>query len=151
MQMSGKNAESAEGREASRWRSLLPVVLLITIATTQILLAKTAALSPWKGGGFGMFASTDGTASRRVRIFVEADDRAEEIEVPASLEADGTRMALFPSQGRLRGFAEAVAARERRKGRPVTSVRVEVWSTRFDDEPLRAIEAPLRSLRHHVQ
>lgn len=36
----------------------LPVVLIV-VALTQITLAHTRDLSPWKGGGFGMFASVD--------------------------------------------------------------------------------------------
>jgi len=36
----------------------LPVVLIL-VALTQITLAHTRDLTPWKGGGFGMFASVD--------------------------------------------------------------------------------------------
>lgn len=133
-------------RVPTRWRSWLPVLLLLAVAATQVTLATTAGLSPWKGGGFGMFASTDGSAFRRVRLFLEHDGLAEEIEVPGSLQADAAKLVLFPSDTRLRGFADAVIARERRNQRPVTSVRVEVWTTTFEDGPLRAVESPLRSV-----
>ena len=39
------------------------MALLLAIASAQMLLARTSDLSPWKGGGFGMFASVDETAS----------------------------------------------------------------------------------------
>ena len=126
-------------------RVWLPVALLVGVASVQIALARTADLSPWKGGGFGMFASTDGSAFRRARIFVEAADRSEELELPPSLEEAGTRAALFPSTRLLTALARGVAARERRYGRPVTSVRVEVWRVDFDAGADIATERPLRT------
>jgi hypothetical protein len=106
-----------------------PSVLLCLIAAAQMILASTAGLSPWKGGGFGMFASVDSVASRRVRLYVDAAERSEEIEVPASLVDAADRVAAWPHRRALEGLAWAVAARERRHDRPVERVRVEVWRT----------------------
>ena len=39
--------EFSAGGAPSRWRSLLPVSLLLLIALTQIVLSRTSALSPW--------------------------------------------------------------------------------------------------------
>ena len=80
-----------------QWRSWPPTALLLFIAVTQILLTRTADLSPWKGGGFGMFATTDGTAFRYVRLFVDAPERSDELAVPQSLEDAALRAQLFPS------------------------------------------------------
>ena len=41
------------------WRTLLPVAVLLAVAARQVVLTHTAGLSPWKGGGFGMFSTTD--------------------------------------------------------------------------------------------
>jgi hypothetical protein len=46
------------------WPALLPVSLLVVVAGAQVTLATTAGLSPWKGGGFGMFATTDDAGRR---------------------------------------------------------------------------------------
>ena len=54
------------GEPGHSWRSAVPAALLVTVALGQIVLARTVDLSPWKGGGFGMFATLDGTASRYV-------------------------------------------------------------------------------------
>jgi hypothetical protein len=128
------------------WRTCLPAAALVVVVVGQVWLVRTAALSPWKGGGFGMFATTDGTASRRVRLFVAGRERSEEIAVPPSLEERASRAGLFPSNPLLTHLAEAVAARERRHGRSVSTVRVEVWGTDFSGEPLRATERRIRSL-----
>jgi hypothetical protein len=140
-----------ETGDGGRWRLWLPTVLLLIVALTQILLTRTGDLSPWKGGGFGMFATTDGTAFRYVRLFVEAPARSEELTIPASLEDAALRAQLFPSDRFLFRLGEAAAMRERRQKRSVSSVRVEVWKIEFTNgAPLRSTERKLRSFIVHV-
>jgi hypothetical protein len=59
-----------------------PPLLLVAVAALQMSLALTAQLSPWKGGGFGMFASNDGLPFREVRVLISAPTRSEELTVP---------------------------------------------------------------------
>jgi hypothetical protein len=106
---------------------LVPAILLVCVAAAQMTLARTAQLSPWKGGGFGMFASIDGLPFRQVRVFVEAPSRSREIALPDSLEVAGAKAATWPRASGLERLGRAVIARERSRGRPVESVRVEVW------------------------
>jgi len=134
-----------------QWRSWPPTALLLFIAVTQILLTRTADLSPWKGGGFGMFATTDGTAFRYVRLFVDAPERSDELAVPQSLEDAALRAQLFPSDRFLLRLGEAAAVRERRQGRSVSSVRVEFWKIEFSNTPLRSTERKLRSFTVHFE
>jgi hypothetical protein len=133
-------------RIAGHWRAIIPTALLLGVAVTQMVLVKVADLSPWKGGGFGMFATTDGTAFRYVRLFVDAPERSEELTVTESLEFDAVRAQLFPSRHFLTRLGEAAGARERRHGREAATVRVEVWRVEFSDQPLRATGRRLRSL-----
>lgn len=128
------------------WRPLIPAALLVVVAITQVVLAKTADLSPWKGGGFGMFATTDGTAARYVRLFVDAPDRSEELNVADSLDFAAARAELFPSDRFMTRLGEAAGARELRNGRDAATVRVEVWRIEFSDDPLRSTGRRLRSL-----
>jgi hypothetical protein len=113
------------------WRERLaiaaPPLLLVTVAVTQMVLALTLHLSPWKGGGFGMFASVDGLPFRSVRIEVSAVDRSEQLAVPPSLTRLADAAATLPSRRSLERLADGVIARERRHGRAVDRVRVEVW------------------------
>lgn len=46
----------------------LPAVALCVIACNQIRLAKSSTLSPWKGGGFGMFATQDSPGARFIHV-----------------------------------------------------------------------------------
>jgi hypothetical protein len=128
-------------RAASRF---IPPLLLILVALVQIALARTADLTPWKAGGFGMFATLDHGAHRGVDIVVEAPNRSEAMEVPASLEIAAARAVAFPAEWLMRALAEGVAAREKRHQRPVSRVTVTVWRTDFDRTTLHASERPLR-------
>ena len=106
---------------------VLPAVLLLTVASIQMVLARTADLSPWKGGGFGMFASVDGLPFRWARVFVFAPQRSEEIAIPPSLEDEANRAVTWPYRRAMARLARATVERERRNGRPVEAVRVEIW------------------------
>lgn len=126
------------------WRVWLPAVVLLAVAVVQIVLAKTAELGPWKGGGFGMFATTDGTPFRHVRVFVDSPGRSEELEIAPSQEFAAACVQLFPSDAMMKGLARAVVAREQRYGRPVQTVTLEVWRTQFSPRSLEATDHTLR-------
>ena len=127
-----------------------PALLLAAVAICQIGLAKAADLTPWKGGGFGMFSTLDHNAYRRVEVVVEGTERSETLEIPPSLQVDAARAAAFPAEWTLRSLAEGVAARERRYQRSVSQVTIRVWRTDFDRTTLRASESPLRVFTYTV-
>ena len=66
-----------------RWRATaaVPAAVLLLVACIQLTLTRTSGLSPWKGGGFGMFSTTDDAGRRSVRVFVTAPDRSEELTI----------------------------------------------------------------------
>jgi len=119
------------GERGAPWRERLaiaaPPLLLLAVAVTQIALVRTLHLSPWKGGGFGMFASVDGLPFRAVRIQVSAADRSEELVVPPSLQPLADAAATLPRRASLERLAQGVFTRERRRGRAADLVRIEVW------------------------
>ena len=87
--------------------------LLVAVALQQIILASTAHLPPWTGGGFGMFSSVDNIRSRIVRAVLLVDGA----EIPVSLGSNDAFAAAFfkagalPTQGRLTTLAESLARR----------------------------------------
>jgi len=129
------------------WRTLLPVALLVGVAIAQVTLARTAGLSPWKGGGFGMFSTTDDAGRRHVRIFVSAADRSEEMAIVPSLEDAARRAAVLPADTELSRLARRVVDREARYQRPIDTVRIEAW--RIDYAP-GTLVATTRLLREFV-
>jgi len=120
------------------WRAALPVGLLLAVAALQLTLARTAGLSPWKGGGFGMFSTTDDAGRRRVRVFVSAVERSEEMAIPPSLADLASRAAVLPTDAALSRLARGVVARETRYHRPVETVRIETWRVEYAPRTLAA-------------
>jgi hypothetical protein len=119
------------GTIGERSWAALPAVLLAVVAATQIVLTQVQMLSPWKGGGFGMFSTLDERPFRYVRMFVRAPERSEELAVPASLEELAASAEILPSNLQLERLARAVVAREHARGRPADEVRIDVWRVEF--------------------
>jgi len=53
--------------------------LLIVVATVQLALALTSELTPWKGGGFGMFATVDEPGNRVLEVRVRLDEHTRRV------------------------------------------------------------------------
>lgn len=133
-----------------RLRPAIPALVLVAVAGAQIYMARALHLTPWKGGGFGMFSTLDHVPHRSLRVFVEAPRRSEGIEIPPSIEDVATRAVLFPTEAWCLRVAEAVVAREQRYDRPVHRVRVEIVKEDIDRVSLAANFALLRSCQHEV-
>jgi hypothetical protein len=124
-----------------------PAALLVLIGIGQVAATGVAALTPWKGGGFGMFSTNDHAAHRTIRITVTARDRSEEIAISPSLRDAADRAAMLPGRRQLARLARLVVERERRHGRPAESVRIECWRTDYDPTTLASTR---RGLCHFV-
>ena len=133
------------------WRAGLPVALLLAVAGGQLVLAKTAGLSPWKGGGFGMFSTTDDAGRRHVRVFVTAPERSEELAIPPSLEDLARRAVTLPTDAALSRLARGVVAREDRYERPVDTVRIETWRIEYAPGTLAASTRRMREFVYRVE
>jgi hypothetical protein len=131
------------------WASV-PAALLVVVALGQLTLAHTTGLSPWKGGGFGMFASLDARPFRYVRVFVEAPQRSEELAIPASLEALAASAEILPADPQLERLARGVVARERRHERPIANGRIEVWRAEYAPGSLAPRVRLLRTYPFHA-
>lgn len=93
----------------ARW--LVPSLICV-VASVQITLAHGWNLTPWKGGGFGMFASIDRLERRPVQVTVHTSE-GEWIVDPQALLDDVIRykrIQSLPDQRTLRRLATRVAA-----------------------------------------
>ena len=126
------------------------MALLLAVGVAQLVVALTADLSPWKGGGFGMFSTTDDAGRRHVRVFVAAAERSEELAIPPSLEDVATRAAVLPTDAWLGRLARGVVAREQRYRRPVETVRIEAWRINYAPDTLAASTRLIREFEYRV-
>ena len=65
----------------------LPAAILVMVALLQIYLTQTAYLSPWKGGGFGMFGAIDAPDMRVIQAEgLDQDGNLIQLDVYSALD-----------------------------------------------------------------
>lgn len=122
----------SDGRRALLVREL-PSIALVLLACVQVGLVFVADLSPWKGGGFGMFSTNDHGSFRSVRVFAEEAGGERRLGVPSDRLQALFRVRELPDEAALRTFARSLAP----EASQAAAIRVEVWRAHFDGE-LRA-------------
>jgi hypothetical protein len=130
---------------------LIPAILLSIVAAVQVRMTRTEALTPWKGGGFGMFSTTDDGVGRPMAIRISGPAGDREIGVPEPLAQEAYRGSLLPSRRRLSRLAREVAARTTSPEFQVTHVRIAVWRMSYDPRTLSARPAVVRDLTFDVR
>jgi hypothetical protein len=130
---------------------LLPATLLVGIAVTQIVLSLGRDLSPWLGGGFGMFATLDTRVLRHVHLVAHGDGVIRELDLPRELEVLEARARAFPTHANLQRLARAIEVPSDLAG--LHALEIQVWKVEFDPHSLaprshllRAHEFPLDAL-----
>jgi hypothetical protein len=84
------------GARCSRWlERWLPASILIIVACLQIVLTQVTNLSPWKGGGFGMFAAIDAPAMRVILATgLDQDNQLLRLDISSAIEHSTLRRIL---------------------------------------------------------
>jgi len=118
-----------EPRQFSAARIVAPT-LLIAVACVQIVLAHTRQLTPWKGGGFGMFSTADGPSARWLRCYLIVNGRPVSVSVPDEVDTERLRVRSMPSPKRMNEISAGIAA--------LTWVRRDFNSKGEEDECTRA-------------
>ena len=117
-----------------RFLPFLPPVLLCLVAFLQVYLVRAHDLSPWKGGGFGMFSTNDDEA-RHIEVWVIESEGERQIDVTGDLRV--LQYAAFPTDERLIAMGRKIGEVQRARGADVKRVRVTAWRRDFD---LRTME-----------
>ena len=84
-------------------------ILLCAIACLQIFLAMTRSLSPWKGGGFGMFSTVDSPDARFLRIYLVNGSEETAVLLPDNLKTLGRELQTIPSDALASDLAQRLA------------------------------------------
>jgi hypothetical protein len=124
-------------------RALVAPALLLALALAQLTAFAAFRLSPWKGGGFGMFATNDHGGFRSVRVTELTPSGERRVPLPEELERLVRHVREVPRAANLARLAAAL--REREPG--LATLRVEVWRTEF----ARADLAPKRVRVAHAE
>ena len=132
-----------------RWRVLpwLAPALLVAIALHQIALVYAADLSPWKGGGYGMFSTTDHGGARFVRVYALGAGGERRVPIPPNLVNRTYRVRDLPRPAALERLGREMARESPEAVAGADRLRIEVWRTRHDRESL---EPSLHKLRESL-
>ena len=121
----------------------LPCFILLVVAANHFILTNTQHLSPWLGGGFGMFASTDVGPSRWIEVTAISKNGDETpVRLKRRYKDLKHKARALPNSNQLDALAQ-VAWKQLNKDTldkiksPITSIRIEVWKTHFDENSLR--------------
>lgn len=86
-------------------------VLLSALALTQVYLGTQQWLTPWKGGGFGMFSTVDSPSGRSLRTYLVIEDGPEiPTREPRWLNARRLHARSLPADFRLRSMVDEMAS-----------------------------------------
>lgn len=147
--------ESASRRTA--WPALIAPAMLTVVALTQWYHVGAQRLTPWKGGGFGMFSTTDSRHTRAVRCFLaryQGDEIEQlQIEVPAEWWRQLDELAYMPTEERAGRLARVLAAGDwaERGPRPAPAADWQAVDSAVDLVPPAAWARGLASTRRFGQ
>lgn len=85
-------------------------VLLAAVALVQSVQVQRLDLSPWKGGGFGMFSTVDTPKARFLRLYLVIDRGEVPVPVPAELARPILEVQTLPTERRVDRLARQFAA-----------------------------------------
>ena len=126
-------------------------LLLTTVAVRQIILVHVAGLSPWHGGGFGMFASMDRDERRVVTAQLECDTTGTLVLPGLLADSPGlikdktyTHISTFPTEFQLQRLGKLLAtnpledsanplAALQNQGRCEETLRLQAWRLVYND------------------
>jgi hypothetical protein len=123
----------------------------VAVALVQLWLAARHDLSPWCGGGFGMFSTTDGWGARHLHALALSPAFRAPLLIPEALEADVERVLALPSEARLRALAHALAESAPNDLEAPHSIRIDVFARRHDPRTLAPEGQPLRSFELRLE
>jgi hypothetical protein len=87
---------------ATHW---LPPVVLIVIALIQLLECHAGNLTPWKGGGFGMFSTSDGVDARFIKAYLIMNKGDMPVSVPSIFGREEQLVRTWPDKKQLTDLA----------------------------------------------
>lgn len=88
-----------------KWLPALAPAVLTAVALAQITLTQVEELTPWKGGGFGMFSTIDSPSARVLRLELHTESGVVPVEIPPSAKRAAEEARAMPTQARLEALA----------------------------------------------
>lgn len=124
----------------------LPVILLISVACTQIILASYSTLGAWSGGGFGMFSTTDIGSNRHLHIFAITPNVRRELVLNTRHKKIVDKLLVFPSDNAIESFVEKLKDIFYVPEQGPVKLEIQVWKKSFHPDTLKPKSSILNSV-----
>ena len=124
----------------------LPVILLVTVAFVQIGLANYSYLSPWSGGGFGMFSTTDVGSARHVHIYAVTPSVRRELIPNTKHKKIVDQLLVFPADYRIKNFSEQLRDIFYIPEEGDVKLDIQVWKKTYDPRSLEPTSEIINSM-----
>jgi hypothetical protein len=139
-----------------RWYWFLAPLLLVSFAGQQIYLAQTHHLSPWSGGGFGMFSSLDAGQRRTIEINVTYDGLRQRQPLPNALRDTAQRTATLPTPENIKKLAEKINQTIgnnllKNNAEQLYQITLTVWRIRYSPDNLASQPEAVISQTFHMR
>lgn len=98
--------------DPKQWSLFIPFIaplILCIVALNQFVQTRWSDLSPWKGGGFGMFSTVESPASRIVRIHLSHEGVNIPVKIPRRFSRLESALKTNPSAENVSRLANALA------------------------------------------
>ena len=131
--------------------SYFTIILFLAIAAHHFYWVHHAHLSPWLGGGYGMFSTTDYGPSRYIKVYALRDNIIqEEIEIPERLSMLARKVRGLPDDKNILSLALAIEnfLDTNQHGYPV--IRIEVLTSQYDAETLHPTYQRLNAIDYRT-
>ncbi len=128
----------------------LPSLLLVLVAVNQLRLAHTTMLSPWSGGGFGMFSTTDSPDNRHLHAALANEAIRKEVSIPRDLVTEARRATTLPTRRRLGDLAAELALRAAQDRMRWDAIEMQVWAIDYHPDTLAPRGRLLRRERFDI-
>lgn len=114
----------------------LPVITILVIAIGNVALVFRYDLSPWHGGGFGMFSSHEHHTSRYIQVMVRTPQGFKLLNLEAYTD-ELKRLKNLPTPARLSAFLNKTACTAQLPAQ-TSMITLSYYKLNFDREPLKA-------------
>ena len=110
----------------------LPTLILVVVALSQIYFVNFKDLSPWYGGGFGMFSTSDVGTNRRFVVYVYSEGIKRELTIPHKLGKLSTEVANFPIRSRINKFVSELLIFKDINSNEISHLELQLFKRKFD-------------------
>ena len=116
---------------------LIPIVLLLIVASIHAYLWLNSSVSVWRLGSFGMYATVDDVAFRHMKVYAVFEKETQEFALNSSHERSLLKARVLPTEANLENLLNYLACdASLLTQEKADAIKLEYWTSHFNVENL---------------